>query len=286
MNKPIGHIRKRILITVKAYPLPSRTYDELVCTAGITEDGQWIRIYPVPFRFLKNEGKYKKYQWVELDLKPRSDDFRPESYSPVDTGLNDLQIIENIDTAFSWRKRKGLILNSVHRVYTSLTELIEDSKEPMNTSLATFKPFEIIGFEWEEEREWNERFKNNIQQQDLFDEHGGQGARDTIKKLPYKFFYRFRDDKGKTSRMMIEDWEIGALYWNCFKQTDGKEELALQKVRQKYFDTFTRKHDIYLFLGTTKKYHQRRSKNPFVIIGVFYPPKDVMDKQHDLFSNI
>lgn len=63
--------RKRVLITVKAYPLPSRTYDELVCTAGITESREWIRIYPVPFRFLRDEGKYKKYQWVELSLKPQ-----------------------------------------------------------------------------------------------------------------------------------------------------------------------------------------------------------------------
>jgi len=44
--------RKKVLITVKAYPQPSRSYDELVCTAGILEDGSWIRIYPVPFKFI------------------------------------------------------------------------------------------------------------------------------------------------------------------------------------------------------------------------------------------
>ena len=42
----------RVLITVTTYPLPSRSHDELVCTAGILEDGSWIRIYPVPFKFL------------------------------------------------------------------------------------------------------------------------------------------------------------------------------------------------------------------------------------------
>ncbi len=91
--------RKRVLITVKAYPLPSRTYAELVCTAGITKDGEWIRIYPVPFRFLQDKGKYRKYQWVDIDLKKANKDLRPESYSPSDNSLSDLEIIETLDTS-------------------------------------------------------------------------------------------------------------------------------------------------------------------------------------------
>jgi len=34
--------RKRVYITVKTYPTLSEKYDELVCTAGISEDGSWI----------------------------------------------------------------------------------------------------------------------------------------------------------------------------------------------------------------------------------------------------
>lgn len=74
--------------------------------------------------------------------------------------------------------------------------------------------------------------------------------------------------------MMIEDWEIGALYWNCLRRADGNEDVALKKVQEKFYDTFAQKNDIYLFLGTTLQYHRRRMNNPFVIIGVFYPPKD------------
>jgi len=61
--------RKRIYITVKTYPTLSEKYDELVCTAGICEDGSWIRLYPLPFRKLDNEQKYKKYQWIEADIE-------------------------------------------------------------------------------------------------------------------------------------------------------------------------------------------------------------------------
>lgn len=49
---------KRVLITVKTYPTISKKYDELVCTAGILEDGTWIRIYPLPFRKLDYENRY------------------------------------------------------------------------------------------------------------------------------------------------------------------------------------------------------------------------------------
>ena len=30
-----------------------------------------------------------------------------------------------------------------------------------------------------------------------------------VDKLPYKFFYRFCDEKGREAKLMIEDWEIG-----------------------------------------------------------------------------
>ena len=45
--------KTKVLITVTTYPLPSRSYDELVCTAGVLENGDWIRIYPVPLHFLQ-----------------------------------------------------------------------------------------------------------------------------------------------------------------------------------------------------------------------------------------
>ena len=47
-----SHTRQtiRVLITVKTYSIPSTKYDELVCTAGVTEDGELIRLYPINFR--------------------------------------------------------------------------------------------------------------------------------------------------------------------------------------------------------------------------------------------
>ncbi|MCY4357962.1 MAG: hypothetical protein OXD01_10645 [Gammaproteobacteria bacterium] len=94
--------KERILITVKTYPTISRIYTELVCTAGIREDGSWVHIYPVPFRALFD--KYVKFQWVEMDLIRRTQDRRHKSHqlkTPDSIILHD-----KIDTKHNWQERK------------------------------------------------------------------------------------------------------------------------------------------------------------------------------------
>ena len=68
----------RVLITVKAYPLPSKKYGDLVCTAGVLASGEWVRVYPIPFRMLPNERQFTKFQWIELDLERRENDSDPK----------------------------------------------------------------------------------------------------------------------------------------------------------------------------------------------------------------
>ena len=81
-----------------------------------------------------------------------------------------------------------------------------------------------------------------------------------------------------TVELQVLDWEAGALYWNCLRSTDGDEPKALAKVRQKYFDEFTKK-DLHFFLGTTQQFHFV-APNPWVIIGVLPIPEQ---KQLGLF---
>jgi hypothetical protein len=268
--------RKRVLLTVTTYPLPSRSYDELVCTAGVLEDGTWIRIYPLPLSFLMDltrsgRMKQRKYTWIEADLEPRSDDFRPESHSPRGHDLAAITALDPIGTEHAWAERKRYCLRNV---YTSMDALIADSQEPTNISLATFKPRKIHELVIEEDkRDWKPVWKELRKQLDLFAVDAREEPKQMIPKLPYKFSYRFEDESGKVRKLMIEDWEIGQLYWNCLRHAEGDERVALAKVREKYEGTFLKKHDIHLFLGTTQKFHAMRAPNPFVIIGVFYPLK-------------
>lgn len=242
--------RKRILLTVTTYPLPSRSYDELVCTAGILESGEWIRIYPVPLSFLlgqRKQGQLKtfKYNWIELDLKKRTDDFRPESHSPVNYDFRDMEIVSQLDTKHNWFWRKEACLKEV---YTNLDQLIDDSKYPRNKSLATFKPAEITKFEIEkDDREWKDEWKELRKQGDLFNQE--KPPEILIPKLPFKFYYHFTDENGKKSRLMIEDWEIGALFWNCMRTAKNNEAEALERVREQCEVNFIKNKDLHFFLG-------------------------------------
>ena len=271
--------RTRVLIAVKTYPVLSQKHIELVCTAGFREDGSWIRIYPSPFRFLEDNQRYRKYQWIELDLKKNLKDQRPESYSP--TNIDTIQLGEVISTDRSWEERKNFILGN-NPVYSSLDEVIDGAKS--NTfSFAILKPAKIIDFKAiAVDREWDVSRKQaaeaSLNQGSLFQENDHSDFK-LVKKLPYKFSYHFVDGHGRESTMMIEDWEIGQLYWNCLK--NGDEKAAIAKVKEKYFDDIALTKDVYLFLGTTLKFHNMNAPNPYVIIGVFYPP---FIKQADLFE--
>ena len=267
--------RRKIFITVKTYPTLSKKYDELVCTAGILDNGSWARIYPLPFRKLDYENRYKKYQWIELPLQKNVSDPRPETYRVVD--ISQLKLIgKPVGTEKKWQERKRIIFEHNH-TNTDLTELIQQANRN-EVSLAIFKPAELIEFVIEEtDRNWSKDklalLKAKAKQLSLFQtEEEVKKEFSVVDKLPYIFFYRFSDEKGRKAKLMIEDWEIGALYWNCLKQAAGNEQDALAMVKEKFFDSFMKK-DLYFFLGTTKMYHGW-AKNPFVIIGVFYPPYD------------
>lgn len=271
--------RERILIAVKTYPTLSESHVELACTAGFRENGSWIRLYPIPFRLLEDEKQYKKYQWIEADIAKSTKDPRPESYKIINRDTIKLQ--EEVSPVRNWAERKRLILEK-NTIHTDLAKLISGAHKD-ELSLAIFKPTSIEGFKIEEApKHWPEdklkKVLEGMKQAHLFEDGQDTSEFKIMPKLPYKFSYTFKDEKGKSSTLMIEDWEIGQLYWSCVKHYG--EDKAAQKVKEKYMDDFAKKKDLYLFLGTTREWHIRRSTNPYVIIGTFHPP---VEKQTSLF---
>ncbi|MBB5055556.1 hypothetical protein HDF16_000225 [Granulicella aggregans] len=260
----------KVLIAVKTYPTISEKYTELACTAGFREDGSWIRLYPIPFRLLDEEQQYKKYQWVEVDIARNKGDQRPESHRVLKT--SGIKLLDEVGTERQWADRRKLVLGN-QKIYTNLKEIIDQAHDN-KISLAVFRPSAVLEFVAEAaEPEWPRDkitgILNGLKQGHLFEDQNLDDFR-IMPKLPYKFSYRFKDDAGVESKLMIEDWEIGQLYWNCEKLY-GKNQ-AVQKVRQKYMDDFVKTKDLYLFLGTTYEWHVRKARNPFVIIGTFHPP--------------
>ena len=264
-------MRIRVLITVKAYPAISKKYNETVCTAGITEDGKWIRIYPIAFRKLDEFEKYSKFNWIEVDIERNPSDSRPESHR-LKSNIN---IVGEASKDTNWLERNAIVLEK-GKVYKNFDEIISLNKGEQHVSLATFKPASIIDLEVEEtDREWDKDKLAAIalksKQDDLFQKSDEYFK--IARKLPYNFKYVFKDEAGIKRTLMITDWEIGALYWNELKRKRGDEAETIKSVKDKYLKGLVEGRNIHFFVGTTLEWDNRNAPNPFSIIGVYSPPE-------------
>jgi hypothetical protein len=253
--------RTKVLITVMTYPHPSETHQELVCTAAITEDSQWVRLYPIDYRYRPKEQRFRKYQWIEIGLADRGakNDGRKESRKP---DLDSIKLLgEPLSTADDWRARREIIDAMPHHTRAELESLYDSEK----ISLGIVRPTEIIDLKVEPvERNWKPEWERTLKQFNLF---GDQPK--PLEKLPYKFSYVFRcaDTREKPHSAMIEDWELGVLYRKEVERL-GDETAAIASVRRKFFDEICHpSRDTRFFMGTVFPY------NTWVVIGVFWPPK-------------
>jgi len=261
----------KVLITVKTYPIPSAKYGELVCTAGVTEEGDFIRLYPVNLRDQPYSRQYKKYQWIEVDAeRHKGRDVRKESYRPDCETLRLLG--EPIPTRKgNWCDRARYVLLKKNR---SMEELY-DKQRFDNTSLGILRPQRILDLVVSpDDTEWKGSFLEEMRQAKLWDDR--TVTKQPPRKVPFKFHYRFRcEDKrcnGK-HRMMIEGWEVGALFWRLIDQ-GADPQSAAQTVREKFLDELCGPtKDTHFFVGTILSH-----PTSWVIIGVFWPELDPQSK--------
>jgi hypothetical protein len=88
---------KRILILCKTYPSPSARHVETSCVAGMEESGQLVRLYPVPFRMIQEEQRFRKWQWIRARVRESPEDHRPESHRNYNAGSDGVLTIGSIE---------------------------------------------------------------------------------------------------------------------------------------------------------------------------------------------
>jgi hypothetical protein len=254
----------KVLVTVKTIPIPSAKYDELVCTAGVTETGDFIRLYPINFRDLPYRQSYRKYQWLEVDADRHTGrDTRKESYRP-DCGTIRL-VGEAIPTKGNWSERSKYVLAKASQ---SMEEL-HDKQDRDKTSLGIFRPKEVLDLVVKPvDPDWKSSFTDALRQGRFWENR--KASREAPRKVPFKFQYRFRCDDARCTdhQMMIEDWEIGALYWRCIDGGATPEE-ACEGVKKKFLGQLCAPElDTHFYVGTVLAHPKS-----WVIIGVYYPKK-------------
>ena len=261
-----GCVRTRLLITVMTYPHPSQGYQELVCTAGVTEAGEWVRLYPVDYRYRPTTQRFRKYQWVEVDLAPTGtrNDKRKESRRP---DLDSIRIVgPPLPTANAWAARRAIVDRMAHRTLSQLKALYDTE----SASLGIVRPSRVLDIEVTPvEPRWKPEWQRLFSQVRLFGEQ-----QKPLRKLPYKFQYVFEcEDSEQPHRAMIEDWELGVLF---LKESErlGSDEAAADSVRKKFLEELCAPdRDTRFFMGTRFPY------NTWLVVGVFWPPKRISTRE-------
>jgi hypothetical protein len=87
--------RTKVLIVGRASPEPSKKHIETVCTGGITESGELLRLYPIPLRYLEQEKRYKQWSWAEFEIQKSPNDKRKESYIVREDSIKVLGHVES-----------------------------------------------------------------------------------------------------------------------------------------------------------------------------------------------
>ncbi len=254
-----GWTNKRVLVTVRTYPSPARKGIEVSCTAGITDEGRWIRLFPIPYRFLGSDKRFAKYQSIQASVAKSESDPRPESYK-VD--IDSIKILsEAISTKDKWDARKAKVMPLRARSLCFLQSERDRNKEP---TLGFFRPKTISGLKIEPaSSEWTEEELARLRQYQLF----GNAPTTQLEKLPFTFSYEFRCDEGGCGghRLSCTDWEMGAAFRGFRAKYGSKWE---QKFRDRFETEMILVKDTHFFVGTVHAH-----PDAWIIIGLFYPPK-------------
>jgi len=256
--------KKKILVIAKAVPEITETHGDIVCTAGITEEGEFIRIYPIPFRIFCGEQRFSKFDWIEAECKKSKDDKRKESYK---VKHETIRKCGNLDTSNGWKKRNDILFPLRSK---NLCELAEAFREG-NTSLGIVRVDDLIEFYVDTKKDTEPR-RSTAAFQCIFDQDPKNSKMlkmiPKIEHTPRKYSYIFKcEDEKDPHDIICEDWELFESERRWAYKYETKEELW-EKIHQKYFTHFKEKCDLHFIMGTHFIF-----RTP-IIIGVYYPLKD------------
>lgn len=259
--------RERILIWGKTYPELSSKYLETVCTAGVTEAGRPVRLFPIPYRYL-SQG-FEKYQWITASICKNPADSRPESFR---INCDSIECGEKIPTTTDeWGKRAGAMFRDVSWQFPTVEALYE-AQWSNGTSIGVVAPrsikkIEILPRDENDVKSFEEKFQHlkltleaKRAQLTLFE----QTIPPEMKQLDFirarfQITWECNDPACKGHKMQVLDWEV------CELQRKFGDEKALQKLQEL---SDLNRHNLKFFLGNLFLY-----QHSFMIVGLWYPKR-------------
>lgn len=248
--------QKKVLITVKTYPTPASKGAEVSCTAGVTDDRKWIRLFPIPFRFMGGDKQFHKYEWIEV-AATKSSDQRKESF---EVDIDTLRVLSDpLPSKESWKLRKDIVLPLEAPSLCHLQQTLEQTGD----TLGIIKPKTIQKFVIERTSlNWTPAEREKLLQYSMYDKK----PLIPLEKIPYDFSYRFtcNDSLCRGHKLICVDWELGQSYRRWKRKYKDKWEWAMT---DKYETEIILARDTYFYVGTVHQYPKS-----WIITGLFYPP--------------
>jgi hypothetical protein len=234
MHKTEGEAEAIIL--VKASPQVGQKHGETVCCAGVTPEGEWLRLYPVTFRRLEDANKFKRWDRIRFRWRKPKDDARPES---LRIDQESIDIIGELP-----QKEKQSLLARLE--VTGLNAVAAQGK-----SLALLRPqpqpvFIVDAKTAEEIDEEKKNYESVCKQEDMF----YPNTLKPLKPCPFRFKYRYKTDDGDREGT-CQDWETNATFFNW--RNHYGEEKALQDMKRVFGEEYPGKGMVFA-MGTHSRY--------------------------------
>lgn len=262
-----------VMILVKATPQPSKTYGDTVCVAGLAlNPARWVRLYPVPFRYIPKGSQFPKYAIVNVKVRSAGSDTRHESLKI------DAESIKVIAEAKTKATRAAYLFDLPD---LSTCEVLRRVKADIHaSSLAKVRPVDADDLTFSEHGPWSAKQQANLEQFIRTAALFGPADRSLLIPPRWKVQLRYRcSDRGCPGhKQRILDWELTAFQNRLREPTDEERKAA---IRRNFLERpFGGSKDSQIFIGNQENPVVR---DRFTVLGMFYPDRSEVPQESRLF---
>jgi len=249
-----------LMVNCKTYPAVSAKYVETVCTGGVQATGEFVRLYPVPFRFLDAKEQYGRWDVIQVRAYRDTKDTRPESWH-LERGTP----IVVVDTVTSDKRKWEWMRKTVHHSADAMEQ------KGLTNGCVRIDPIELY---WKPDpKEWTPSQLGVIQQGDLFATK--EQMQEVADRVPWQFRLKYRETNSGIER----DGKVLAWsYYQGFRRARnevGSDEAALDRVVEKVrASIFNPEKTVFAILGT----HSRSGH--WMISSLYHVPTEIIEKDN------
>ena len=237
-------------ILIKAQPHRSSRYFETVCCAGVGRDQRWRRQYPVPYRILTGEQKFKRWEWIRYSFVTSKTDPRPESQRVTPETL---EVIGSIRP----QERANFLQPLIRASFAEA-----DSRRESLTLIRP-KQFRLEALQKSQSELISETHKHKelASQLSLLD-----STAKPLAPCPLRFIAHWQDQDGKRRRHECDDWETSAAF-NRFEREYGRQR-AIETLREIYEEKYMKAGMALGFSTHKRRNAEFGSSNQWLLVGM------------------